>query len=262
MTTAVVTGASSGIGLEIARCLASRGHSVVLVSPEEERLATVAQNIERDFAVPAEVWPADLAEPADVSRLAARVGDRSRPVEWLVNNAGIGAWKGFRHSAVGDEQALIDIMITAPMRLTHAVLPGMLERRRGRALFTASLVAFFPRGSYSAAKAWQVNFSEQLSARHRRQGVHVTALCPGFTRTEIAARGGADLSVIPEWAWLDAAAVAAAGVEGCEAGRALVIPGGGYKALYASSRLLPRALLRKEAFRKNLSRAARLGLFR
>lgn len=245
MATALVTGATAGIGLSIARQLAGHGHDLILVARNAERLEETAAGIRRQFGVAAECLPADLADPAAVDAVAARVSDESRPVEWLVNNAGFGVRSAFDQSDVADEQAMIDVLVTAPMRLTHAALPGMLARGRGRILIVSSVASFIPSGTYSAAKAWTTVFAESLAAQYAHRGVHVTALCPGYTHTEFHERAEMDVSGISEWLWLDADAVAASGLVACEEGRAVAVPGLVYKSLTLLTTVLPRPLLRR-----------------
>ncbi len=246
MATALITGATSGIGLSFTRQLAGHGHDIVLVARNEERLGVVAAELERQFNVAVQVLPADLSSLDGCNRVAQRLTDaEAPPVEWLINNAGFGVSESFAHSDLEAEQAMLDVLITAPMRLTHAALPGMLDRGRGRIVVVSSVAGFVPGGTYSAAKDWATVFAESLSARYASQGVHVTALCPGFTHTEFHQRAEMDVSNIPEWLWKDADAVAEAGLRGCSQGRAVVVPGGVYKGLRGLAGVLPRPLVRR-----------------
>jgi short-subunit dehydrogenase len=245
VATALVTGATSGIGLSIARQLAGHGHDLVLVARDGARLEEFAAEVNRQFLVPAEVLVADLADLTDSRRVEARLADPDRPVEWLVNNAGFGVKEPFDGSDVAAEQAMLDVLVQAPMRLTHAALPGMLERGRGRVLIVSSVASFLTGGSYSAAKAWATVFAESLSARYRSAGVHVTALCPGYTRTEFHARAAMDISRVPDWLWLAADDVAEAGLVACEQGRAVAVPGAVYKGIVGLTHVLPRPVVRR-----------------
>ena len=245
MATALVTGATAGIGLSLAQQLAGHGHDLILVARNADRLADTANGIHRQFGVTVETMPADLANRSDVDRVAARLADTSAPVEWLINNAGFGVREPFAHSDLAAEQAMLDVLVTAPMRLTHAALPGMLARGRGRVLVVSSMASFLPSGTYSAAKAWATVFSESLSAQYRHRGVHVTALCPGYTHTEFHERADMDVSGISEWMWLNADAVAESGLLACEEGRAIAVPGLVYKGLGLLTTLLPRPVLRR-----------------
>ena len=229
----MVTGPTAGIGREIATELAVRGHDLILVSRDRARLEALAAELGR-----CTVLPADLS---DRDQLAA-VEDAARGVDWLVNNAGYGLNAPFTRSAVEEEQALLDVLVTAVMRLSHAALPGMVERRRGRILNVSSVAGWVPFGTYSAAKAWVTVFSEGLAAQ-TPAGVHVTALCPGFTRTEFHRR--ADMEVpMPGWAWLNAADVARQGIDDCERGHVLSVPSLRYRAVSTVAQHAPRRLLR------------------
>lgn len=245
MATALITGPTAGIGHSLAGQLAGHGHDLILVSRDADRLGQTAAELSRQFRVRCEVLPADLSRREDIDAVAARLADDNRPVEWLVNNAGSSVPVGFADSSVDDEQAMLDLLVTAPMRLTHAALPGMLRRGRGRVLIVSSVAGFLPGGTYSAAKAWATTFAEGLSGQVRSRGVHVTALCPGFTHTEFHQRAGLDVSGVPEPLWQDADAVAEAGLRGCAEGQAVVVPGPVYKALRGAIRFTPRALQRK-----------------
>lgn len=250
MAAALVTGATAGIGLSVARQLAGHGHDLVLVARNAPRLDEVGAELRRQFGVAVETLPADLGDLDQCRRVEARLADPDvAPIEWLVNNAGFGVREPFAGSDIDAEQAMLDVLVTAPMRLTHAALPGMLDRGRGRVLIVSSVAGFLPSGSYSAAKAWATVFAESLAAKYRSQGVHVTALCPGFTRTEFHERAGMDVESVPAWLWLDSDAVASAGLLGCAEGRSVVVPGAVYKGLHGVASVLPRPVVRRIAGR-------------
>lgn len=236
VSTAMITGPTAGIGREIALQLSQRGLHLILVARDENRLAQLAAEVGN-----AEVLPADLSDPTQRSA----VEDAARDVTWLVNNAGYGLNTGFAQSSIEQEQQLLDVLVTAPMRLTHAALPAMISRGHGRILNVSSVAGWIPFGTYSAAKAWVTTFTEGLSAETPK-GIHVTALCPGFTRTEFHSRAAMDVSG-PEWMWLNAADVARTGIEDCEKGRVLSVPSLRYQALSQFARHAPRAVLRKAA---------------
>lgn len=245
MATALVTGATAGIGLSIARQLAGHGHDIVLVARDQTRLAEVAGDIARQFRVQTEVLACDLTDEAALPAVEARLADPARPVEWLVNNAGFGVKEPFDASSIEAETAMLDVLVRAPLRLTHAALPGMLARGRGRILIVASMAAFLPMGTYSAAKAWTTTFAEGLNTAYRDQGVHTTALCPGFTHTEFHERADMDVSQIPSRLWQDADDVAAAGIKACAEGRPIAIAGATYRGLHLLTSVLPRPLVRR-----------------
>ncbi|MET1064030.1 MAG: SDR family oxidoreductase [Arthrobacter sp.] len=241
-TTALITGATAGIGAEFARQLAEQGHSLVLVARDAARLHAKAEELENRYSVGTEVLAADLADDAGVAAVVARLTDPARPVEILVNNAGIGLLRSFAENDVSDETKLLKLHVETAMQLTHAALQGMLSRNSGRIINVASVAAFLPRGSYSAAKAWVVSFSRWANLAYSKQGVNVTAVCPGFTQTEFHDRMGMDTTVAPRWMWLQAERVVREGLADSERGKAVSIPTKRYKVLTAATRVLPARL--------------------
>jgi short-subunit dehydrogenase len=238
MPTALVTGATAGIGAAFARQLAARGHDLVLVARDEQRLTALADTLPTS----AEVLSADLADDAGCARVEARCADG---VDLLVNNAGLGTKGSFHAVAVEDEEHLLRLNVRAVMRLTHAALGPMVERGSGAVLNVSSVAGFAPgsRGStYSASKAWVTNFSESLHLQYAASGVRVLALCPGFTRTEFHERAGMDVTGIPGPLWLDAEHVVRTALEDLDAGKALSVPGAQYKAVVVASRFVPSSL--------------------
>lgn len=242
-TTALITGASAGLGAEFARQLASQGHDVVLVARNRARLEESAAELERRYGVTAEVLPADLASDDGVAAVVGRLSDPQRPVEILVNNAGIGLLHNFEDNPISEEKKHLKLHGETAMELTHAALKGMLERRSGRIINVASIAAFLPRGTYSAAKAWLVSFSRWANLAYARQGIKVTAVCPGFTHTEFHDRMGMDKSVAPSWAWLHAGRVVRDGLAGNARGKAVSIPSRRYKVVAAVARIAPARLV-------------------
>ncbi|WP_433467872.1 SDR family NAD(P)-dependent oxidoreductase [Spirillospora sp. CA-128828] len=235
--TALVTGASSGIGESFARLLAARGTDLVIVARRADLLDGLARELVERYRVAVEVLAADLADPAQRAEVEGRL--RAEPVELLVNNAGYGAFGAFAELPLDDHLAQIELNVDAVVRLTHAVLPGMIARGRGGVLNVASMAGFTPSpgsATYGATKAYVAAFSESLHSEVAGKGVHVTALCPGFTRTED--------DVPPNLLWLRREDVARAGLEAVSAGRALCVPGVQYKAAFPALRLVPRPLLR------------------
>ncbi|WP_285242041.1 SDR family NAD(P)-dependent oxidoreductase [Pseudarthrobacter sp. fls2-241-R2A-127] len=242
-TTALVTGASAGLGLEFARQLAAQGHPLVLVARNASRLEATAADLQRRHGITAEVLPADLTLDADVAAVVERLQDASRPVGILVNNAGIGLLHNFEDNHAQEEQNHLKLHAETSMLLTHAALKGMLERGEGRIINVASVAAFLPRGTYSAAKAWLVSFSRWANLAYRKRGVKVTAVCPGFTHTEFHDRMGMDKSVAPSWTWLRAERVVREGLADNERGKAVSIPSKRYKAVAAVARVAPARLM-------------------
>jgi short-subunit dehydrogenase len=242
-TTALITGASAGLGAEFARQLAARGTNLVLVARNRARLEEAAAGLERRYGITAEVLPADLTDDAGVEAVVARLADPERPVGILVNIAGIGLLHNFEDNRISEEKKHLKLHGETAMVLTHAALKGMLERRSGRIINVASIAAFLPRGTYSAAKAWLVSFSRWANLAYRRQGIKVTAVCPGFTHTEFHDRMGMDKSVAPSWAWLHADRVVREGLADNERGRPVSIPSKRYKLVAAVARVAPAKLV-------------------
>jgi len=237
---AVVTGASSGLGVEFARQLAARGHSVCLVARDRTRLDELAQTIAGQFGVSTEVLAADLHDPTQRALLVERLSDSARPVAWLVNNAGYGIAGDLDESDWESELDHHAIHVTAPLELTKAVLPGMLERGHGRVVLVSSVAGYLSRGTYSAHKAWGLSLARSLTARYRPDGVVVSAVAPGFTRTEFHQRMTMDVARVPEWMWLSADRVVADALRSAERGKAVSIPSLRYKALVAVAALTPK----------------------
>lgn len=242
MPTALVTGATAGIGAEFARQLAAASYDVVIVARDEARLTAYAGEL-AEGGIGARALRADLSVRADVDRVAALL--RDEPVEILVNNAGFAVRGRFAQDDVSDEQGLLDVMVTATMRLCHAAVPGMVARGHGGIVNVSSVAGWITGGTYSAAKAWTTVFSESLARELAGSGVHVTALAPGYTRTEFHARAGLDMSRLSERLWLDPADVVAAALRDLRRGRAVSVPGVQYKIISTLARYAPRPLVRR-----------------
>ncbi|PUA81999.1 SDR family NAD(P)-dependent oxidoreductase [Nocardioides currus] len=243
MTSALVTGATAGIGLEFARQLAQRGHGLVLVARDADRLASVADELRAAYAVEVEVLVADLVDREQCAAVEARLADRARPIELLVNNAGFGLKQRFLDNTVDQENAMLDVLVTAVLRLTHAALGPMAERGRGGVINVSSVAAFLPRGSYSAAKAWVNSFSEWAHNEYKPRGVTVMALCPGFTKTEFHERMSVKRG--DGFLWLDAEFLVRTALADFDKGRAYSIPGAQYKTIVALTRAVPSTVLQR-----------------
>ena len=187
-TTSLITGATAGIGHEYAVQLAARGDDLVLVARDAARLEEVAEELRRAHQVDVEVLVADLTDREELARVEARLADRDHPVDLLVNNAGFGLKKRFLDNTADEETAMLEVLVTAVLRLSHAALGAMAERGHGGIINVSSVAAFLPRGTYSAAKAWVNSFSEWAHLEYASRGVKVMALCPGFTKTEFHER--------------------------------------------------------------------------
>lgn len=240
--TALITGPTAGIGRSFAAQLAARGHDLVLVARDADRLEGLAGQLRSRHGVDVEVLPADLADRAALAAVEARVADPARPVSVLVNNAGFGHRRPFTENAVDDEQQMLDVLVTAVMRLSHAAIGPMLDRGEGAIVNVSSVAAFLPRGTYSAAKAYVVSFSQWLDLTYRGRGVRAMALCPGFVRTEFHDRMGVAPDSVPRWMWLDADRLVGDALADLDRGRSVSIPSKRYKALSTLARCTPSSL--------------------
>jgi short-subunit dehydrogenase len=245
MTTALITGGTAGIGAEFARQLAARGDDLVLVARDGERLAGFAAEIEARYRVAVEVLAADLTDRGQLALVEARLADAGRPVDLLVNNAGFGVNQLFLGGDLDAEQRMLDVLVTAVLRLSHAALPGMVARGTGGIINVSSVASFIAGGTYSAAKSWVTVFSESVDRQLAGTGVTVTALCPGFTHTEFHQRAEMDVDHLPDWMWLDAPDVVRAALSDFHRGKPVSVPGAQYKALSTLARYLPRPVVRR-----------------
>ncbi len=243
--TALITGPTAGIGHAFAEQLARRGHDLVLVARDRTRLEEVAAELRASYDVGVEVLPADLTDRDDLAVVEARLADRERPVELLVNNAGFGMKHRFLNNPVEAEQALLDILVTAVLRLTHAALGPMVERGHGGVINVSSVAAFLPRGTYSAAKAWVNSFSEWAANEYRPRGVTVMVLCPGFTKTEFHERMDVSRGSAPAFMWLEADELVARALADYDRGRVYSIPTARYKAITTAARVVPNRVLQR-----------------
>jgi short-subunit dehydrogenase len=241
--TALVTGPTAGIGHAFAHHLARRGYDLVLVARDAQRLAAVAAELTSSYGVQVEVLPADLADRAQLALVEARLADRDRPVDLLVNNAGFGLKGRFLDNDADTETKMLDVLVTAVLRLTHAALGPMAERGHGGVINVSSVAAFLPRGTYAAAKAWVNSFTEWAANEYRAQGVTVMSLCPGFTKTEFHERMDVARDSAPGFMWLDADFLVTKALKDFDKGRIFSIPGAQYKTVVALTRLVPNRAL-------------------
>jgi uncharacterized protein len=240
--TALVTGPTAGIGRSFATALAGRGYDLVLVARDRTRLEELAADLHRRFGVDVEVLPADLADRVALATVEKRVADASRPVDLLVNNAGFGHRRPFSDNDVEEEQAMLDVLVTAVLRITHAAVRPMAARGSGAIINVSSVAGFLRRGTYGAAKAYVTSFTEWLDATYRGQGVRAMALCPGFVKTEFHQRMGVSRDSAPGWMWLDADRVVRYALEDLERGKSLSIPSRRYRVLVTLARYTPSSL--------------------
>jgi uncharacterized protein len=254
--TALVTGASSGIGLELARIFAERGNDVVLVARSKARLDEVAAELRQKHSVNAWGLPFDLTDPAAPQAIKDSLARQSTAVSFLANNAGLGFRGRFSELDVKSELDTIQVDIAALTHLTRLFLPEMVEKKEGRILNTASTAAFVPgpmMAVYYASKAYVLSLSEALANEAKGTGVTVTALCPGPTRTEFERKAGSEKSrLFKSGGVMDARPVALAGYEGMMKGKAVVIPGARNRLqAVLATRLAPRGMAAGVARRLN-----------
>lgn len=299
MGTALITGATAGIGLELAWQLAQAHHDLVLVARDRARLETVAEELRQFAGVGVQVLPADLSEPGDLARVAERArvsqpdadlpvavasaGDgpataadpvaagptadttalpadrlhttaevEARPVDLLVNNAGFAVGQDFVSGSIEQERRALAVMVGAVMELTHAAVPGMVERGHGAILNVASVTALTAMGTYAAHKSWVRTFTEGLASELRGTGVTATVLNPGLTHTEFHARAAMDESAWPAFVWLQADDVARQALDAVRRGQVICTPSLRYQIANAALRASPRWLVRRVAGRASL----------
>ena len=245
MPTALVTGATSGIGESFTRLLAEKGYGLVLVARDEKRLQERAKSLESKFKIKVEVLPADLSVTLQLAKVEKRLANPKSPIEVLINNAGFGIKDSFLKSDIADEILLIDVLAKAPMQLMHSVLPQMLSRDSGTIINVSSVASFIAGGTYSAAKAYLTVHTESLHTELAKTNIKISALCPGFTHTEFHQRGKMKMSGLPNFMWLEADRVVAESWRAAMAGKAICIPGWRYKTLSTIARFGPRPLVRK-----------------
>ncbi|MGI9084813.1 MAG: SDR family NAD(P)-dependent oxidoreductase [Aeromicrobium sp.] len=247
---ALITGATAGIGNAFARELGRRGHDLVLVARDSERLETVAAGLREKHGVDVDVVTADLTTDEGLRATVNAITDTTRPVDLLVNNAGssLAAW--FGSTDIADEDRQLDLMVRAPMHLMDAAIKAMTGRGHGEILNVASVAAFTPRGTYSAHKAWIVSLSRWANIQYADAGVTVMALCPGFVRTEFHQRMGIDPNeTVPRWMWLKADKVVTAALDDLDKHKAVSVPTIRYKILATLAQYMPKPLVARMARR-------------
>jgi uncharacterized protein len=242
---ALVTGGTSGIGLSFARALASRGCDLVLVARDEARLAKTAEQLRWRYGVDVETIVADLAERDAVEAVASRLTDPVSPVEILVNNAGKGVHVPLLAEDTTEHEQALDLMVRAPLMLGAAAGRAMKARGHGVIVNVASVAGLIPMGSYSAIKSWMRMYSESLSLELHRTGVRVTALLPGWVRTEFHERAGIRASSIPDALWLEADRVVEDCLADVEKGRVRSVPSKRFATLAFLAEHAPRPLVRR-----------------
>ena len=247
---ALVTGASSGIGAEFARALAARGDDLVIVARDASRLDALAGRLEHEHGVDVEVLSADLTAKKGRALVEARLDSAKPAVDLLVNNAGIGTYGKFAELPRNGEAREIRLNVLAVVQLSHAAVPGMIERGRGGIINVSSLAGHQPtplNATYGGTKAFVTSFSQALHEEVRGTGVKVMVLCPGFTRTEFQERAGLDSGSVPSFLWQTPEAVVATALRAFDQGRAVCIPGALNQAGAVFSSAMPAGLTRRIA---------------
>ena len=240
MATALVTGGTSGIGAAFARALAARGDDLVLVARDAERLAEMATGLKERYGADVEILPADLRDRDDTLRVAERVESAAQPIDLLVNNAGFGVHTKLLAPDTSRHEQAIDLMERAVLILGGAAGRAMKARGHGAIVNVSSTSGFVTMGSYSAIKAWATSYSEALAIELAGSGVTVTALCPGYVRTEFHERADINASKIPGPLWLDADVLVAGCLADVAKGRVISIPTARWKFLIVLARHAPR----------------------
>ena len=245
VATALITGASSGLGEEFAWHLATAGRDVVLVARSRDRLSETAELLAGATGVNVEVLVADLSTPEGLRSVATRLSDEHHPIDLLINNAGYGLKAGFLTTSVEDEVEALDVMVRAVLVLSHAASQSMTARGHGAILNVSSVAGWLGNGSYAAHKAWVTSFTEGLATQLRGTGVSATAVLPGLTHTEFHERAGLEAyEELPEVAWLEPEDVVSAALAAVRRKQVLVTPSARYGALTSVVRVLPRSWVR------------------
>ena len=240
---ALVTGATVGIGESFTRLLASKGYNVVLVARDEARLHERAAGLREKYGVQTFVLPADLSTDAGCASVEDYI--KTYEIDVLINNAGFGINKAFSASELVAEQQMFDVLIRTPMRLMHTVIPGMKQRNSGTIINVSSVASFIAGGTYSAAKSYLTVLSESLNTELASSGVKVSALCPGFTRTEFHQRGRMKMKGLPRFMWLNSDKLVEQSWNDAVANKPVSIPGWQYKLLVAIISIAPRKFVRQ-----------------
>jgi len=240
---ALVTGATAGIGESFTRLLAANGFNLVLVARDEARLHERAAGLKEKFGADSVVIVADLATEAGCAKVEDYI--RANEIEVLINNAGFGINKAFTMSDLAKEEEVLKVLVRTPMRLMHVALPAMKERNSGIVINVSSVAGFIAGGAYSASKAYLTVLSESLSTELSSTNIKVSALCPGFTRTEFHQRGRMKMAGLPNFMWLNSDVLVAKAWKDALAGKPVSVPGWQYKTLVGLISVVPRAIVRR-----------------
>ena len=240
---ALVTGATAGIGESFSRLLAGNNYSIVLVARDLPRLQERATALEAKFGISTHVIQADLATDDGCLKVEKYIAENQ--IDVLINNAGFGTNKAFTMSALEVEQQLLDVLVRTPMRLMHVALPLMKARDNGIIINVSSVAGYIAGGTYSASKSYLTVLSESLNTELSATNVKVSALCPGFTRTEFHQRGKMSMTGLPNFLWLNSDRLVEQSWRDALKGKAVSIPGWQYKLLVLIVETMPRSIVRK-----------------
>ena len=240
---ALVTGATSGIGESFTRLLASNRYNIVLIARDLPRLQERAQALEEKYGVKTHVIQADLSTDEGCLKVEKYIADNQ--IDVLINNAGFGTNKAFTMSSLEIEQQLLDVLVRTPMRLMHVALPLMKQRNNGVIINVSSVAGYIAGGSYSASKSYLTVLSESLNTELSDTNVKVSALCPGFTRTEFHQRGRMSMKGLPTFMWLNSDRLVEKSWSDALKGQAVSVPGWQYKLLVLIVHVVPRSIVRK-----------------
>ncbi|MCS1350988.1 SDR family oxidoreductase [Mechercharimyces sp. CAU 1602] len=256
--TALITGASSGIGEELAKVFARNNHDLILVARREDRLAKLAQELQQQYGVQAEVLAEDLGDEGAPVRIYEQMKQSGKQVDILVNNAGFGSFGSFVEQDLESELNMVDVNVKALVALTRLFLPDMVERGYGGILHTASVVGLLPGGPlmsiYYATKSFVVSFTQALANELEGTGVKVSALCPGPTKTGFPERASWDASKVMKSA-MTASQVAQIGYDGFQNGKILTVPGFSNRLIIRLGQMLPRKVVTKVVRRSQDARS-------
>ena len=244
MKKALITGASAGIGLEFAYQLAQKNYDLILVSRNQQKLSEIAQEISSKYKNINEVLVADLASKEGIDLVSNKI-KTDEDIEFIVNNAGLGINKPFHKATLNEESDLLNVLVKAPLEITHSAITSMLNRNKGFIINVGSVAAWTTSGTYSAAKVWLTSFSESLNTNYQKKGINICVVAPGFTKTEFHQRANMSTESIPNWMWLSTKIVVKDSIDAVLKGKTIVVPSIRYKLLVTFLKLMPRTFIRK-----------------
>ena len=247
MKKALITGASAGIGLEFAYQLAQKNYDLILVSRNKQKLTEIAQEISSKYKNNNEVLVADLATKEGIDLVSNKI-KTDQEIEFIVNNAGLGINKPFHKATLNEESDLLNVLVKAPLEITHSAITSMLNRNKGFIINVGSVAAWTTSGTYSAAKVWLTSFSESLNTNYQKKGINICVVAPGFTKTEFHQRANMSTESIPNWMWLSTKIVVKDSIDAALRGKTIVVPSIRYRLLVTFLKLMPRGFIRKFSY--------------